>query len=71
LLQVHVNDNDGIEQQNLVPGDGVFDFPKLIELLRQSNFSGCLSAELAWGYCSNPEPPVSLAASRLRKLLAN
>lgn len=71
LLQVHVNDNDGIEQQNLVPGDGVFDFQGLIDLLRQSSFSGCLSAELAWGYCSDPEPPVRLTANRLRKMLAN
>jgi sugar phosphate isomerase/epimerase len=36
LLQVHVNDNDGITQQNLIPGDGNFDFGKMLLVLKEA-----------------------------------
>ena len=71
LLQIHTNDNDGVHQLNLVPGDGNFDFPNLIDTLQISGFRGYLSAELAWDYSSNPEPFVKLAAKRLRELIDN
>jgi protein FrlC len=71
LLQIHVNDNDGIEQLNLIPGDGTFNFSEFIRLLTHSEFSGCISAELGWRYTSNPESPVKLTASRLRDMIPN
>jgi protein FrlC len=69
LLQVHVNDNDGQQQQNLVPGDGTFDFTGLIEALRQVRFEGFLSAELGFQYTIDPDPAVQLTAQRLREML--
>ena len=60
LLQVHVNDNDGRQQQNLIPGDGTFDFVGFINALRAAGYEGCLSAELGRQYALDPDPAVSL-----------
>jgi sugar phosphate isomerase/epimerase len=70
LLQVHVNDNaGGREQQNLVPGEGTYDFPSLIAALRAHGYSGFLSAELTKGYADDPEPPLRQTVERLRTWL--
>jgi fructoselysine 3-epimerase len=69
LLQVHVNDNDGRRQQNLIPGEGTVDFGRLIQLLQATGYEGFLSAELAWDYTANPVPAVTEAARRIRALL--
>jgi len=68
LLQVHVNDNDGITQQNLVPGDGNFDFDELIQVLKKVGYSGFLSAELGYQYTDDPNPAAQLTACRLREM---
>jgi protein FrlC len=69
LLQVHVNDNDGRRQQNLIPGEGTVDFAGLIDLLRVAGYDGFLSAELAWDYTADPVPAITEAARRIRALL--
>ena len=69
LLQFHVDDNDGVQQQNLVPGEGTFDFGEWIAALHQAGFDGALSAELGYHYTLDPDPAVQLTAQRLRQLL--
>lgn len=69
LFQFHVDDNDGHRQQNLIPGEGTFDFEGLICLLHTTGFDGFLSVELAWDYTLNPVPAVEEAAKRIRALL--
>jgi sugar phosphate isomerase/epimerase len=69
LLQLHVNDNDGTQQQNLVPGEGTFNFRELIDALYQIDFDGVLSAELGYHYTLEPDPAVQLTAQRLRRML--
>jgi len=70
MLQVHVNDNHGgHKQQNLIPGDGTYDFGSLIRVLREHNYSGFLSAELSKGYADDPEPALRTTAERLRTWL--
>ena len=67
LLQVHVNDNQGIDrQQNLIPGDGNYDFKNLIRMLKDQGYSGFLSAELSKEYSDNPTPALQITAERLR-----
>jgi protein FrlC len=71
LLQVHVNDNHGRhEQQNLIPGEGTYDFPAFICVLKDHNYTGFLSAELTKGYAADPEPALHTTAQRLRAWLA-
>lgn len=69
LLQVHVNDNDGVTQQNLVPGEGNFDFEEMIRALRRIGYDDFLSAELGYQYTDDPNPAVKLTARRLREML--
>ena len=69
LLQVHVNDNDGHQQQNAIPGEGTYDFPRLIKLLHQVGYAGFLSLELGWGYTFDPMPAVSEALRRMQNYL--
>jgi D-psicose/D-tagatose/L-ribulose 3-epimerase len=69
LFQVHVNDNDGMRQQNLAPGEGTFDFGGFLSHLRRANYGGFLSAELAWDYTLDPLPAVQRSRERMRRLL--
>ena len=69
LLQVHVNDNDGHQQQNAIPGEGTYDFPRLIQLLHQVGYAGFLSLELGWTYTFDPVPAVSEALRRMQNYL--
>ncbi len=66
LFLVHVNDNDGKRQQNLIPGDGTFDFAAFFAGLRRRGFDGVVSAELSAEYALAPDPPVQETARRLR-----
>ena len=71
ILQIHVNDNMGKQhQQNLIPGEGTYDFAGLIRYLKQIGYSGFLSAELTKEYSSDPEPALRTTAERLRAWIA-
>ncbi|NPV85781.1 MAG: sugar phosphate isomerase/epimerase [Anaerolineae bacterium] len=69
LLQMHINDNDARQQQNAIPGEGVFDFKMLVALLRQRGYQGFLSLELGWGYTFDPMPAIQESLRRVRSLL--
>ena len=70
LFVVHANDNDGQKQQNLIPGEGTFDFRKFLSALKQRLYNGTISAELSAEYAGNPDPAVREAARRLKAWLA-
>lgn len=65
LYHIHVDDNNGLRDQHLVPGDGSLDFFELFNLLREYHYTGCLCAELGWDYTIDPQPAASLALQRL------
>jgi protein FrlC len=68
LLQVHINDNCGYgRQQNLIPGEGTYDFKELIRVLKNCEYSGFLSAELSKEYSDDPVPALSITAERMRE----
>jgi fructoselysine 3-epimerase len=67
LLQVHVNDNQGKDrQQNLIPGDGTYDFKQLIRVLKMAGFTGFLSAELSKEYSDDPVTALRTTVERLK-----
>jgi protein FrlC len=66
LFIVQVSDNDGKRQQNLVPGDGTFNFEAFFAGLRRRGYDGVVSAELGADYALNPDPPLQETARRLR-----
>jgi len=66
LLQVHVNDNNGHEQQNLIPGDGNYDFEAMLDELKTDGYTGFISAELSKDYGADPGPALKLTVERMR-----
>jgi sugar phosphate isomerase/epimerase len=68
LRHVHVNDNDGMRQQNLIPGDGTFDFRRLTSALREVGYDGVITAELDYQYTSDPDKAATVTARRVRTM---
>ena len=69
LIQVHINDNDQRQQQNLIPGYGKFDFLNFFRLLRKYKYESYLSLELGWNYSFDPIPAAREAFQRLQALI--
>jgi fructoselysine 3-epimerase len=69
LFQVHINDNDGRRQQNLIPGLGTIYFEEWIRLLNKEGYTGYLSIELAWDYALDPLPAVKEAFDWVKELI--
>jgi protein FrlC len=69
LFHVHVDDNDGVRDQHLVPGEGNFEFPPFVAALRNASYDGCLAAELSWDYTFDPDPPARLTVEHMSRLL--
>jgi len=69
LFHVHVDDNNGLRDEHLIPGDGSFDFEGFIDALEEVGYDGFLSAELSWDYTIDPDSAVQLTAQRLHQLL--
>ena len=69
LFHVHVDDNNGLRDQHLVPGEGTFEFPPLIAALREAEYEGFLAAELAWDYTLDPDPAARLTVERMKRVL--
>lgn len=67
ILQIHANDNMGNhKQQNLIPGEGNYDFAGLLRFLNDRHYEGFISAELTKEYADDPEPALRTTAERLR-----
>ncbi len=67
ILQVHVSDNHATgHQQNLIPGEGTFDFSSFFRTLKRFNYQGFVSAELSKEYSLDVEPALRTTAERLR-----
>ena len=70
LFHVHIDDNNGLRDQHLVPGDGVIDLAAFVALMRRAGYTGYLSAELSWDYTLDPDTAAQTALARLKALLA-
>ncbi len=70
LFQIHVSDNDGKKQQNLIPGDGTFDFDRFFKQLRKIKYDGVVSAELGGEYALDPIPAMQETARRISRWLS-
>jgi len=68
LFHVHVDDNNGLRDQHLIPGEGTFDFEPFLAALREVGYDGFLCAELSWDYTVDPDPAARRTADRLTQL---
>jgi protein FrlC len=66
LINVHINDCDGINQTNSIPGDCCIDFYKIGEILRKYSYDGFLSLELGYQFSDNPLPVLKKALKATR-----
>jgi protein FrlC len=66
FLQIHVSDHQGIKQQNLIPGEGNYDFAEMMRVLLDHHYTGYISAELSREYAGNPLKALRTTAQRLR-----
>lgn len=66
FLQIHVSDHQGIRQQNLIPGEGNYDFAGMMRVLLDHQYTGFISAELSREYSDDPLPALRTTAQRLR-----
>ena len=69
LLHVHVNDNNGKQQSNDVPGEGTFDFIQFLTLLKKCKYTGYVMAELGWHYSFDPTPAARKSLSIMKEYL--
>jgi fructoselysine 3-epimerase len=69
LFHVHIDDNLGLRDQHLVPGEGTFDFLSLIAALKTAGYDGYLGAELSWDYTLEPDQAVQLSRERVKGYL--
>jgi protein FrlC len=70
LFHVHVDDNNALRDQHLVPGDGKFDFMPFLAGLKTAGYDSYLCAELSWDYTLDPDTAATATARRLRQMLA-
>lgn len=68
VVNIHINDNDGVSDTNSIPGEGNFNFQALGETLKKYNYDGYLSLELGYHYSSDPEDALSKAITATRRL---
>jgi protein FrlC len=55
LFHIHIDDNLGLRDQHLVPGQGSFDFTAFFKALDKSGYQGYLGVELGWDYTPDPD----------------
>jgi len=70
LFHMHISDNDGSQDQHLIPGHGKFDFENLNQVMKTTTYEGFLSAELGWAYTINPDPAAVETQEFFENLLA-
>ncbi len=59
----HIDDNRGLTDDHLIPGEGIMRFASFLEALVRTGYQGALTAELGFNYTVDPDPA---AAASLR-----
>jgi fructoselysine 3-epimerase len=68
LFHVHVDDNNGLRDQHLVPGQGSFNFVPFLESLVKTDYQGYLCVELSWDVTVDPDPAALQSLKYLKNL---
>lgn len=70
LCHWHIDDNFGVTDDHMVPGEGKMEYKIFLEKLIRSGYSGSLAVELGFQYTSDPDVAVSNSINNLQKLLS-
>ncbi len=68
LFHVHLDDNNGLRDQHLIPGQGRFDFMPFLEKLEKNNYQGYLGVELSWDVTVDPDQAALQTLAYLKAL---
>ena len=68
VCHYHIDDNMGISDDHLVPGEGRINYDTFIKSLNQSAYEGYLAVELGFGYCNDPDVAVKKSIDNLKAL---
>jgi len=55
---IHIDDNGGQSDDHKVPGEGGICFEPFLQALVEDGYKGYLTAELGWGYTTDPDAAV-------------
>lgn len=63
----HIDDNMGVTDDHMVPGDGKMNYDLFFEKLKEIKYDGFLAVELGFGYTIDPDVAVKRSIEYLRK----
>ena len=66
----HIDDNNGLTDDHMVPGDGKMRYEIFLRSLLSSGYSGFLAVELGFQYTADPDVAVKRSADFMRKAFA-
>jgi len=69
LIHIHIDDNNGLMDEHLIPGDGNINFIPFFQELKKAGYKGYLAVELGFGYTLKPDEAAFESKTRLSKLL--
>ncbi|NLE26298.1 MAG: hypothetical protein GX625_13325 [Clostridiaceae bacterium] len=52
-MALHLHDNDGTDDQHLIPGDGLIDWSVVIKKLCETNYPGAIALEVSNEFSKN------------------
>jgi fructoselysine 3-epimerase len=71
LFHIQINDNNGVRDQRLIPGEGKYDYQQLKFALQKVPYDGFLAGDLGWDYTLNPDPAAVKTLEFLENLIHN
>lgn len=69
ICHYHIDDNNGVTDDHMVPGDGKMYYDIFLERLRDSGYNGYLAVELGFQYTVDPDPAVKRSIEYLKARL--
>ncbi len=58
IFHIHIDDNDGLVDEHLIPGRGKIKFTPFLKELKKVNYQGFLTVELGFQYIMDPDSAV-------------
>lgn len=68
IVHYHIDDNMGISDDHLIPGDGKINFTTFINNLKANDYKGFLAVELGMSYTNDPDSAVIKSLEYLKKV---
>jgi protein FrlC len=67
-FHIHIDDNHGDSDAHLIPGEGSIDFEPFVQVLKEMDYQGFVSAELGFQYTLDPDTAVEKTYAALSEM---